>query len=869
MYRLLLLLLPRHRRHTYGDEMRDVFSMAMLASNARGGRGAAARLWVREVIGMLKFAMADRFGRSRPLGGGPITRDLHWAWRGVRARGWRAVLIVVLFAVSLGANAVVFSAADAFVLRTVPFARPHELVVQQRPLGSMGDSDYTKVAAIVEWRKHKDLFSAVHGHDFSGPMFLNIREMTEGIASHRITPGLLEMLGTLPTWGRPFVDGDGAPGAPEVAIIGDRLARQLFGSPDNAVGQSLPAGSKSPRVVGVMPPSFRFPGASEQIWLPLHLATWDQPASTVGLRGLARLQSCVSLDDGAQMVNARWPAVLAALPERTQSTFTRGGASELTLRSLADFGRNASATALFGMLAGAALCLLLIACANAANIELSAAAGRTRTYAVQTALGASRGSLLRVTLLEGALLVGLSAMAGTALAWFGTSVLTSELPLSMRSALANPIDVDLRAMGFMVAIATAAWLVSSLPSVLRISGLSVVSGLRHDPRVMPVSGGSARARHGLMAAQVGLTVLLLVGALLYIRTYESQTGVDKGLDAESVVTLSIYAADASVNKSDLETQIAARLRTLPQVRAVARTSTLPPSTQAGSNGPLSIVGREGDVGRVKTSSYWVDPDYLSVMGISLIQGRLFDSDGARNQVVIDERFARAFWPNGDAVGAHYAIGGSKHEVIGVTRALRTDLTETPEGHPIFVVYSPLPKTSNPLTFVIKVGDERVITDIAAVARSAGPRLRVLTDTIEQRYARVYGDTRLAAAITSGFGVLAWLVAAAGIYAVMAFLVAGRTREIGIRMALGADAQSVRRMVLRSSLQSVALGVVLGLAASALAYQSISARLFGVTPTDPHTYASVTGLVLVTALLATWFPARRATRIDPAITLRSE
>jgi predicted permease len=841
--------------------MQGVFSAAMHTSRTRGGWHVVS-LWIRELIGLIKFSLRERLGFLRPSG----MNELRWAWRGVRARGWRAVLIVLLFGVTLGASAVVFSAADAFVFRTVPYERPDGLVILQRPISS--NSDYTKVAAVIEWRKHQDLFAAVHGHDRAGPMFLSIGDVTEGIGSHRITPGLLEMLGVVPTIGRPFVDGDGAPGSPEVAIVSDRLARRLFGSPDDALGQLLPAGDRTPRIIGVVPPAFRFPGASEHIWLPLHLATWDQPGYTVGLRGLARLQTGVSLDAGVQMVNARWPAVLAALPERTQSTFTRGGASVLTLRSLGDFGRNASATALFGMLAGAALCLLLIACANAANIELSAAAGRTRTYAVQTALGASRMSLLRVTLLEGALLVGLSALAGTALAWFGTSVLTSELPASMRSALANPIDVDLRAIGFTVAIAAAAWLLSSLPSVLRISGLSVVTGLRHDPRVMPVSGGTARARHGLMAAQVGLTVLLLVGALLYIRTYQSQTGVDKGLNAESVATLSV-AADTGVNKSDLEAEIVARLRQLPQVRAVARTSTLPPSVEAGMIGPLGTLGREGDAGRVKTASYWVDPDYLSVMGISLIQGRLFDADGPRDQVVIDERFARAYWPNGDAVGAHYNLGERNHEVIGVTRALRTDLTETPEGHPIFVVYSPLPRTSHPLTFVIKVSDERVLTDIAAVARSAAPRLRVSTDTIEQRYARVYGDTRLAAAITSGFGVLAWLVAGAGIYAVMAFLVAGRSREIGIRMALGADEHSVRGMVLRSSLRSVTLGVVLGLAASALAYQSISARLFGVTPTDPQTYASVTGLVLVTALLATWFPARRAARVDPAITLRSE
>jgi len=263
------------------------------------------------------------------------------------------------------------------------------------------------------------------------------------------------------------------------------------------------------------------------------------------------------------------------------------------------------------------------------------------------------------------------------------------------------------------------------------------------------------------------------------------------------------------------------------------------------------------------------------MGIPVTQGQLFSNDSSLLDVVIDERFAAAFWPNGSALDAQFQISGGNrpsgafYHVVGVTREMRTDTQLTPEGNPVFVVYRRIEPRSYPLTFVIKVTDERAITAIAATARSAGPRLRVLTDTVDRRYARLYGDTRLAAAITGSFGVLAWVIATAGIFAVMAFLVAGRTREIGIRMALGADRGNVLRMILRSSMKFVAAGTVMGLVAAAAATQYISTQLYGVTPTDPLTYAGVAALVISTAALATWWPARQAARVDPAITLRAE
>jgi len=884
MYRLLLLLLPPSRGAPDGAEMTDVF--ATLCAHARQERGWLGLIvtWMKEALGMTKFAWRERGGSGSDVrlhemrGPRPFNQDeWRWAWRGVRARGWRAIFVVLLFGLALGANAVVFAAADAFVFRTLPYDRPAELVVIQRSAGgSLGATDYIHRDSIIEWRKHTDLFAGIHAHDRGASAYLTTEGSTEVVRAQRVTPGMFELLGVLPAFGRPLLPADAVKDAPPVAVISDALAHRLFGGADLAVGQSFFTGTDTPKVVGVMAPAFRFPTAAEQIWRPLDLET--QPYNS-SVAHVARLTPGVTADEAAAAVANRLPAVAAVVPENTRRFLNRMiRDKEISLRSLADFRRQADVSLIFSMLVGAAVSLLLIACANVVSIELASAASRLRTLSVQSALGATRASLIRVCLLEGGLLMALSAATAIGLALWGTAVLSEQLTVGMREALANPVDVDLRVLALMVCLAAVAWMLTVTPTLVRVSSFSVVSGLRHDPRTMPVSRAAARTRQWLMTAQVALTVLLLVGALLYIRTYETRVGLDKGLDASAVATLQVYQApDGKRDPVELQDELLARLRGLPDVQAVARTWNLPPSTQSGGSGPLSINGQVVDTSGKWTmvSHYSVDPEYFRVMSIALLSGQFFDATSRPEQVVIDERFARAFWPNKSPLGDKFRIGStgyggvSEFEVVGVSRQMRADRLETPGGENVFVSYIRLSPKSAPLTFVAKLDDERRLPLIAEAASSAAPRLVVRTDTVEARYRRLEGNTRLAAAITGAFGAVAWIVATVGIFAVMAFLVSGRTREIGIRMALGADKGTVLRMVFGSSLRFVVIGTALGLTAAAVAGQYISTQLFGVTPTDPMTYAVVAALVITTAALATWWPARQAARVDPAITLRAE
>jgi predicted permease len=790
------------------------------------------------------------------------------AWRGVRSRGWRAAFAVALLSVAMAVNVTVFSAADAFVFRTVPYAEPETLAVLDRlDAGAIGGSaGYVSARVLEAWRSRRDVFVAAHAYAPGQRSHLTTGDLTERLSASQITPGLLETLGVLPGWGRPFVQSDAVGGAAPVVLISESLAGRLFGSPERAIGQTMRADRSTPTVVGVMPSSFRFPSALETIWWPLDLAAWPD---NHGVLNLVRLAPGITLDAADARVRQESPSIAEAVGAST----TRRG--ELQLRSLESLRHHAGASTVFAVLLGAAACLLLIACANVASLELAAIGQRARQLAVQSALGASRGSLVRIGLAEGLCMLIASLTGAALLAWWGVQMLERQLTPSMREALANPLDLDLRTLAFMTAVAASAWLLTTLPAVWRVSRLSVVDGLRDDPRVMPVSRGAARSRQVLMTGQVALTVLLLVGALLYIQTYENRIGLDKGFDTANIAAIQVSPVpSAPLQGADLEAALLDRLRATPGVRAVSRTWSLPPSTQSGGAARPTIDGEEHDgVTMVHFAS--VDPEYLATMGIEVVRGSGLMPGNPSEEVVIDERFVRRFWPDRSPIGSRFRLGGvsiggtGEFRVVGVSRELRPDRLVTETGTEVFIAYKALGPESHPLTFVARLDDGLSLSALASLVRATASESIVRVESIEERYRNLEGDTRLAAAITGGFAVVALVVATAGIYAVMAFLVTGRRREIGIRMALGADRSAVRTLIFGSALRFVLAGTVMGLAAAAVAVQAIAAQLFGVAPVDPATYAGVAALVAVTAILATWWPARRAAAVDPAVTLRAE
>ena len=864
---LLRWLLPPHDRGPILGDLNEEF-----VARRREDGAAAARRWYRRHVARSVLPALARRGARPALGDWHPLRELRWAWRGVRARGWRAAFVVALFAGVLAANTVVFSAADAFVFRTVPYPDPDGLVVITQTRGSIGTTDYLPREVLAEWRKHSDLFAGVHAHAGGASAYLAVNGVTEAVRAAAVTPGMFELLGVVPTWGRPFVEADAAPGSDPVVIIRTLLARRLFGSAEAAIGRPLPEGNAPPTIVGVMPESFRFPTSEEAIWRPLRLAPDPAARYPSNLRNLARLAPGVDFDAAAAAVDARSPVVGGVQPPwPTASEIRRGQMEAMRLTSLGDARRNAGAALIFAMLAGAAVALLLIACANVASLELAAASRQARGQAVQAALGASRGSLARIAGLEAGLLLAISAVLAAPLAIWGTSILADNLSVEMRTALTNPLDLDLRAIGVMLAVAGAALLVTSFPGLRRLARLSILDGLRDDTRVMPVTRSAARTRQLLMGGQVALAVLLLSGSALFIRTYLSLAGIDRGFDGSGLVTIGVGPADDAPRRgADLESLILDRLRAAPGVRSVARAQLLPPSTEAGSISKPRIVGRAREAESVMLASYAVDPEYFDTVGIVIVEGRPLTAFGLPDEVIVNEAFARRFWPDGGAIGARFDMQGvSLYRIAGVARDFRQDRQTRATGEAVYVLYVRLSPTTHPLRFVARLDDERLLPAVTSMVRATAERSVVRTETMATRYARLDADKRLAASITTGFGALALVIATAGIYGVMTFLVAGRSREIGVRMALGADRGAVQRLVFRSSLTAVVSGAAIGVAAALLASRSIASQLYGVTPTDPPTYAAVCALIVATAIVATWLPARRAARMDPAVTLRAD
>lgn len=885
-YRALLLALPRDRRERYGDQMAAVFSDVVQHSP---GFAAVVAAWAREIFGIFRFAMRERFARAsaaiaavmptRMRGAlPPVGRDLRWAWRGFLGRGWRGVMVVALLAVALAANTVVFSAADSFLLQPSPYPHAERLVSIGRATTFEPWVDYGSAATIAGWRSHKDLFSQVlaFGSEISAAVSSGV-DGPHSVPAATVEPGLMELLGAKPVAGRLFIAGDQPRYtetnrigrrlyAPTMSIISESLAQEQFGGAAAAIGQPLLLGTSSTTIVGVVPADFKFPTGTERIWTPLDISLLN-PQN--GSRFLEQLAPGVTFARAAAAVRARDAAVVGQLPP----PYNKYPQEPAGLRRLGDSG-DSRLRKIVWLLLGAAGCLLLIACANVVNLELAAAIPRARNSAIAIALGASPTSLLVAALLEGAIGVAFSVGVGVALAWQAARGLNALLPASVSGALANPIDIDARTLAFMAVIAAVAWCVTTLPVALVSLRTNVIGTLRVETRSSSGSATGVLVRRALTSAEVALSVLLLVGALLASRSYSSLLAIPKGFNVAGVVELAVgQQAGSAETSTALQDRILSAVRSAPFVSYAGAASSVPPGGGGAINGQLTI-NDQLQTDRVTASGFGVDPEFFSAMALPIVEGRAFSSADPLSAVVIDQGFARKYWPNGSPIGsvinfgkASLGAGGPLYTVVGVAAHMRNS-RDTPTGvsPDAFPLYYRLSDYA-PLWFAVRLTDDSRLPDLKTLVRTVTPTSRVRVEFVRDHYAKVYANEMIAASIMRVFGVLALIVAVTGIYSVMAYMVAGRTREIGLRMALGADGRNITSMVLSSSLKMVLLGAAVGVGAALIAARWGSSLLFGVSPRDPWIYSSVAFVVIATAVIATWRPALVASRVDPSSLLR--
>lgn len=804
--------------------------------------------------------------------------DLRRAGRGLRARRWRGVFVVVLLGVALAANTVVFSATDSFVLHRLPYPNASRLIElgEQSPFAGLGWQSSILPETVPVWRGFTDLFSGFYGYQTpTGLSYVATGEGPRFITCATVEPGLLDVLGARPVAGRLFVSDDGRASAPPVALIAEELAREEFGSAQLALGKTVAIGNLSPTIVGVLPAAFRFPSGSERIWTPLDVAALapNRSVSTVAIAAPGR-----SVEAVVGAVRDRGPAVIghASPPWNTIKRETRArpigaGLVDSQLRRL------------FILLCAAAGCLLIVACANVANLELTGALARARLQAIEMALGASRGSLVRTALLEGMAGVAAATSLAVVLAFTVTTWMGRHLPAKMTSALVNGLDVDARALWFMTAIAAGVWVLTSLPVALGAARADVLDTLKLDARTLSGSRQSTRVRHILTSAEMAVTVLVLIGGSLAVRSYNALLAIPKGFDTTGLVSVDVRLrpGDGSTPQGLNETLLK-QIRAREDVISASFVGTSPPATAGSGGGTLIVDGRPDPLGQVQLGPYDADEDFFAkTMRLPIRAGRDFRSDDPPNAVVVDELFAKRFWPAGDAVGARFRTGsgwpgilenGGYYDVVGVAAHIRTSRDAlTSASDQFFPIYR-RPVPLNPfsiLSYAVRLKDAGGADNLAAMIRALAPTAILRVQTLEGRYGEAFANEGLAASIMSAFGGFAFVVAMVGIYGVMAFFVAARTREIAVRLAVGADQAAIVRMVVASSVRVIAIGVGAGTAGAFAAAQWAGSLLFGVAPADPWTYAGVAVAVVVTGLVATWLPARQAARIDPVIALRAE
>ena len=844
---------------------------------ARGLDPAAARRAARlELGGPPQIAEAWRDQRGLPIAE-TLWQDVRYGARMLRRTPGFTLAALLTLALGIGANTAIFTVVDAVLLRPLPYSEPERLVtVGDR--APDGQSSNVGFATVLDWRERSRSFENLAMMRSWLPTLVANGE-AERVPAVRVSWNYFDMMGVRPALGRTFTADDDRPDHWRVLLLSDRLWRRRFSADPSVVGRAIVMNDREYRVVGVMPASFepldaeRFYDASAELWAPIgyDLSGDSSCRGCRHLRGFGRLKPGVSVSDATAEMNA----IREQMRREHPTEYDAGSIAVIPLQD-----------ALTGNVRGALLVLLsavafvlLIACANVANLLLARSLTRQRELALRAVLGAGRGRIVRQLLTESCLLGAGGALAGILLAGLALEGLTTLAPVSLPRV--GTIAIDTRVLAFTAAIALLTSLFFGLLPAWRGGAAGAQRSLAVDSRSSV--GGRSRARGALVIADLVLALVLLTGAGLMLRTVSALVHASPGFNPDRILTLQFslvgqaYAEDSAVVAFQARTLEG--LRSLPGVEAVALAGQVP----FGGNGDCRGFHANG---RMKSNPiddpcielYGVTPDYMRLMGIPLIAGRTFtDADATSSQpvLVVSESTAKQVWGGASPIGAQVRTGsyarGAWRTVIGVVGDVHhDDLTSAP----LAAMYAPQTQlTDSYLVALVKSSTQ----DPAALAGPARAVLRgldasvpvydvaALPDLVQRSSAQQVFVMRLLAA----FAGVAVLLAAIGLYGVVAHGVAQRTREVGLRMALGAQGRDVLGPILGGGLKLVAVGVLGGLLAAAISTRFLGSLVFGVSPVDPVTFGAAALLLIGVALAAHWVPVRRALRIDPATALRAE
>jgi putative ABC transport system permease protein len=814
----------------------------------------------------------DAEGKSNLLS--DLGQDLRYGLRMLAKNPAFTIIAVFALALGIGANSAIFSVVNKVLLEPLPFKNPNQLVMVWENATHLGFPKNTPPPAnFIDWRKQSTVFDGMAAFTERSFNLTGVGE-PERLDGRRVSANLFDLLGVKPILGRTFVPQEDQPGT-KVVILNESLWKRRFGGDQTVIGRALSLNGESYTVIGVVPSSVRLPAFGnwrDQVWVPLAFSS--EEAAERGnhfLEVIARMKPGVTL----QKAQAEMETIAARLAQEYPRYNTRIGAVVNPLHE--EIVGNMKPALL--MLLGAVAFVLLIACANVANLLLARAAVRQKEIALRLALGANRARLTKQLLVESVMLSLIGGFVGLILAYAGLHVLRRFIPQDV--AQTDAIAIDAKVLVFTVVVALVTGLIFGLAPASQASHFNLNDTLKEGGRDSGAGARGKRLRSSLVIAEVAVSFLLLIGAGLLINSFMHLRNIDPGFRADHLLALNIDLSEVKYPDNARRTaffdEVVRRVQALPGVKSVAVAGNLP-FTYNGDSMGIAVEGVPDP-----PPDQWPDviyrtvgPGYFGTMGISLVNGRDFgdqDTIDSTMTVVVSEKTAKHYWPNADPIGKRLKAGSTTSEgpwrtVIGVVKDVRqNDFIAEPKMQ-LYLDYRQM-KGLMPNALVV-----RTAVDPLSLATSVRNAIWAVDkdqpvsniNSMEHIVAGAVARQRFSMLLLAVFAGLALVLAAVGIYGVMSYSVAQRTHEIGIRMALGAQRSDVVKLAIGQGFKLVITGVAIGLVAAFILTRVMSSLLFGVSATDPMTFAAISVVFMSVAILASYIPALRATKVDPMIAL---
>ena len=800
-----------------------------------------------------------------------LLQDTRYGARMLRKSPGLTSVAVLSLALGMGAISTIFSFVNGIMLRPLPYPEPERLVLVDETAFKRGSpSMNVSFPNFVDWREQNHSFEDIACYTTGGFIIAGGAE-PELLKGGFVSQGLFEILGVAPILGRTFTADEDQPDHDQVVILSYGLWQRRFGADPNILGQTLQLNNRSRTVIGVMPKGFQFPEVAEA-WGPLALNTKIFTRTDHGLLAIARLKPGVTLDQAqAEMIG------IASNIEQQNPVTNEGLSVRLTSLRAGLVGDYKKALLI---LLGVVGFVLLIACVNVANLLLARATARQKEIAIRAALGANRRRIFRQLLTESLLLGLIGGALGLVLALWGLDLLLAAIPIDIPFWM--KFDLDGRVLGFTAACSLLTGFVFGTVPALEASNPDLNETLKEGGRSGSGSGRH-RLRSLLVVGEIALSLVLLVGAGLMMRSFISLQNVNAGIHPSGVLTMYIALPGAKYRAPEKRiaffSQFLERVRSIPGVQSAGTNSGLPLS---GNNWGRSLTVEGApvlSVGEAPVINHCViSSNYFSAMGISILKGRDFDDRDTRDAAkvtIIDERLAREYWPDDDPIGKRIRFGPPEdnepwHTIVGVVGDVRHERLEASTRESVYLPFAQIPIGGSSLAIRSPGRPENLTGEVRAQVRELDSDLALtqimpMTEVV----ARSVWQPRLYTALFGVFAAVALILATVGIYGVMSYAVTQRTREIGLRMALGAQRQDVMKLVVGQGVVLAAIGVGAGLVAAVALTRLMSSLLFGVTATDPMTFVAVSVLLAGVALGACFVPARRAAKVDPMVALRYE